>query len=114
MSSGTTAEPIQPDAPVTNTRMRNLPMSVAVISLACNDSHWHHVPSCHGSMGTGRTRSAGEGSYDALRRAGVRADHGRGDRRAGRTDRADVLPAFRRQARSPVLWHGAAPGPPGP
>src|SRR6266487_1419224 len=38
MSSGTTAEPIQPDAPVTKTRMRTSdigrPMSVAVITIA--------------------------------------------------------------------------------
>ncbi|MCP9970715.1 hypothetical protein [Actinomadura madurae] len=37
MSSGTTAEPIQPDAPVTRTRMGNLreqAMSVNVITLA--------------------------------------------------------------------------------
>jgi hypothetical protein len=33
MSSGTTAEPIQPDAPVMNTRMKSLLMSVTAIIL---------------------------------------------------------------------------------
>src|SRR5215469_15658943 len=103
MSSGTTAEPIQPDAPVTNTRMRASLTSVTVISLHIDDSDCHHVSSCHGSMGAGRARPAGAGGPGALCRSGVRADYGGGDRRAGGADRADVLPAFRRQTRGPVL-----------
>src|ERR1035438_2623093 len=65
MSSGTTAEPIQPDAPVTKTRMRRPPvvdalgtecvrdtsMSVAVMSIAGDVSHCHQRRSEHGSMG---------------------------------------------------------------
>src|SRR6266576_6754433 len=112
MSSGTTAEPIQPDAPVTKTRMRNLQvvdspgtwvctgsMSATVISIHLMSAaviiyDWSHEP-----VGAERARPPGAGGTRSLRRARVRADHGGGDRRAGGAHRADVLPALRRQAR---------------
>ena len=64
----------------------------------------------HGSMGTGRTRTAGGGGARALQRARVRADHRHGDRQAGRRHRADLLPILRRQARGALLRRRRAQG----
>src|SRR4029453_4203530 len=60
-----------------------------------------------GGMGAERTWPAGAGRAGAVHRARVRADHGGGDRQAGRAHRADVLPALRRQARGSVRRRGA-------
>src|SRR5260221_10979444 len=57
-------------------------------------------------MATQRARPARAGSTGALSRARLRPDHGDGDRRAGRTHGADVLPVLRRQARGAVLGSG--------
>ena len=56
----------------------------------------------HGPMAAGRARPARAGGDGALRRARLRADDRRRDRRARRPDRADVLPLLRRQARGAV------------
>ena len=61
-------------------------------------------------MAAERARPPGAGGDGALPRARVRADHGRGDRRAGRAHRAHVLPPLRRQARGPVRRRGRAAG----
>ena len=53
-------------------------------------------------MGARRARAAAAGGARALRRAGIRTDHGGGDRGASGTHRANVLPALRRQARGSV------------
>src|SRR5271157_2118204 len=113
MSSGTTAEPIQPDAPVTKTRMRKPPgggmfsapgvrgdrlMSVTAITTVPDVSRCHQVLSGHGSMGAERARPARACGTGALHRARVRADHRGGDRQAGGAHGADVLPVLRRQA----------------
>ena len=86
-SSGTTAEPICPLAPVTNTRMMKPPW-FAMLRLGdwADVSHCHQRstlmsvsvirahPVCgHGTMGAGRARPAGTGGDRALRRAGLRA-----------------------------------------
>ncbi len=99
-SSDTTAEPIQPDAPVTKMRMGGpqLLMSVTVIDGTPDVSSCHHVGSAHGQMGAGRARTPGERGAGAVQRARLRADDCGGDRQAGRAHGADLLPALRRQA----------------
>src|SRR5260370_37900127 len=94
MSSGTTAEPIQPVAPVTNTRMRTSRwstvlstagrwywvMSVTVITVTPDVSCCHQLASGHESMGAERTGPARAGGTRALHRARGRTDHGGGAR----------------------------------
>ncbi len=82
------------------------PMSVTAIRVARDVSHCHRLGSGYGSMGAKRARPAHAGRARALRRARVRADHGGGDRHAGRADGANVLPALRRQARGSVRGRG--------
>src|SRR5260370_33948015 len=101
MSSGTTAEPIQPDAPVTKTRMRNLhgpnvlgigcalrqSMSVAAITVAPDVSRCHQVRSGEGSMGAERARPARAGAPRSLRPARAPTGHGGGGRPPGEAHR---------------------------
>ena len=59
-------------------------------------------------MGAQRARPPRAGRARALRRARLRADDGGGDRRAGRPDRAHVLPLLHGQARGAVRrWRRA-------
>ena len=67
-------------------------MSVAVITRLVAMGRWE--PDARGRFGTRRS--------GAVRRARVRADDRRGDRRARRRHRAHLLPALRRQARGPL------------
>ena len=75
-SSGTTAEPMKPDAPVTKTRMRNLQdesMSVADITVARDVSSCHHYDRAMGrwepdaAAGSSRPRSSSTASAASSR-----------------------------------------------
>src|SRR5262245_32807802 len=82
-SSGTTAEPIHPEAPVTKTRMEDLLRD----DIWChqNDSTWcHHYHLRRGPLGTERGGTARGGRAGAVRRARIPGDDGGGDRRARR------------------------------
>src|SRR3954447_20220908 len=97
MSSGTTAEPTKPDAPVTNTRIENLPlMSVTVITVTPMTATVIPVRSRHEPVAAQRARPPGAGGAGPLHRARLRPDDRRGDRRTSGPDRANVLPALRR------------------
>src|SRR5438105_860258 len=109
MSSGTTADPTKPDAPVTNTRIWNLPlMSFAVMAVTLMTVADIPLRSRHEPVAAQRARPPRAGGAGALRRARLRPDDCRGDRRTSGTDRANILPAFRRQTGSVVLGAGRA------
>ena len=89
-------------------------MSVTVITLpgmsaAVIMSHYDRL---HGTLGAGQPRQARAGSPRSLRRARVREHDRCRDRRAGRTDGANVLPALRRQARGSLRGRGRTAGAP--
>ena len=85
-------------------------MSVAVISSNADVSGCHSPKIRHEPVGAQRARPPGAGGPRPLHGVRVRRHDGCGDRRAGGSDGEDVLPAFRRQTRSAVLWPGRAHG----
>ena len=113
-SSGTTADPIQPEAPVTNTRMgrpldQNL-MSVTDMNRTPRCQMLSSLDSGMGRWAPGARRPPAAGGQRAVRRARLRADDGRRDRRPRRAHRAHLLPALRRQARGALRRPGRAVG----
>src|SRR3954470_6100794 len=78
----------------------NLPlMSVAVITVTSMTAAVIPLRSRHEPLAAQRARPPGAGGAGPLHRARLRPDDRRGDRRTSGTDRANVLPALRRQTR---------------
>src|SRR5919197_5622774 len=87
----------------------NLPlMSVAVITLTPMTVAVIPLRSRHESVAAQCARPPGTGGARALHRARVRPDDRRGDRRTSGADRANLLPALRRQTGSVVRGTGHA------
>src|SRR5690348_16686839 len=83
-------------------------MSVAVIKVTSMTVAVIPIRSRNESVGAKRPRSPRGGGAGSLHRAWVRPDDGRGDRRTRRVDRANVLPALRRQTGGVVRGTGRA------
>src|SRR6185503_19629753 len=110
-----TAEAMWPEAPVTKTRMvissrRGMSLGAITIALAC-----HLVSSttlcADVTLEAGRRGPPDQRRDRAVRRAGLRGDDRRRDRRARGADEAHLLPLLLGQARGAVQRQPRAPAP---